>query len=179
MLLDAGLDTGPILSARVLELASDETGQSLHDKLARLGADLLVATLPLYLSGAIAPQPQDDSLATYAPQIKKEQGEIDWSQPAAAIDRQVRAFTPWPGTYTYWDALALKVLSGYASAGAAKPGQIVECDGALAIGTGDGLYLPTALQLAGKKRLTAAEFRNGYGDIIGAELGTSRQHKAS
>ena len=171
MLLDAGLDTGPILSARKLELASDETGQSLHDKLARLGADLLVATLPLYLAGAVTPRPQDDSLATYAPQIKKEQGRIDWSQPAAAIDRQVRAFTPWPGTYTYWNALTLKVLSGYASDGVAKPGQIVDRDGLLAIGTGDGLYLPTALQLAGKKRLAVVEFRNGYGDIMGAELG--------
>ena len=171
MLLDAGLDTGPILSTRELALASDETGQSLHDKLARLGAGLLVETLPPYLSGELAPRPQDDSLATYAPQIKKEQGEIDWARPAAAIDRLVRAYTPWPGTYTYWRAKALKVLAGYACQGVAKPGRVVERDGSLAIGTGDGLYAPTGLQLAGKKRLTVAEFRNGYGDIIGAELG--------
>ena len=175
MLLDAGLDTGPILAKRALKLAPDETGLSLHDKLAQLGADLLVETLPHYLSGEFDLQPQDESQATYAPQIKKEEGEIDWSKPALSIDRQVRAFTPWPGTFTAWNELTLKVIAGCAGAGAARVGQVIEQAGAIAIGTGDGLYFPTELQLAGKKRLKVLEFLNGYGEIVGATLGVSPQ----
>ena len=86
MLLDAGLDTGPLLAKRALPLAPDETGQSLHDKLSQLGAELLVETLPRYLNGEIEPQEQDDSLATYAPRIKKEEGRIDWTR-SAQVDR--------------------------------------------------------------------------------------------
>ena len=171
MLLDAGLDTGPILATRGLELSPEETGQSLHDKLAQLGAELLVETLPRYLSGDLTPQPQDASLATYAPQIRKAEGEIDWSMPAHVIDRQVRAFTPWPGSYTYWRSSTLKIIAGRAGAGEAKAGQVVERDGAIAIGAGDGLYYPSILQLAGRKRLSAADFVNGHSDIIGAVLG--------
>ncbi len=171
MLLDAGLDTGPILEKRGLELSPGETGQSLHDKLALLGAELLVETLPRYLSGELAPQPQDASLATYAPQIRKAEGEIDWSLPANLIDRQVRAFTPWPGSYTHWRAAALKIIAGRAGEGEAKAGQVLERDGAIAIGAGDGLYFPSILQLAGRKRLSAADFVNGHADFIGAILG--------
>ena len=175
MLLDAGLDTGPILAKRALELAPEETGLSLHDKLAQLGADLLVDTLPHFLSCELDPQPQDESQATYAPQIKKEEGEIDWSEPARSIDRQVRAFTPWPGTFTAWNETTLKVIAGCAGDGAAKVGQVIEREGAIAIGTGDGLYFPSELQLAGKKRLTVLEFLNGYGEIVGATLGGNPQ----
>ena len=175
MLLDAGLDTGPILAKRALELTPEETGLSLHDKLAQLGADLLVDTLPHFLSGELDPQPQDESQATYAPQIKKEEGEIDWSEPARSIDRQVRAFTPWPGTFTAWNETTLKVIAGCAGDGGARVGQVIEQAGAIAIGTGDGLYFPSELQLAGKKRLTVLEFLNGYGEIVGATLGGNPQ----
>ena len=171
MLLDAGLDTGPLLSRRSLELAADETGASLHDKLSLLGADLLLETIPAYLSGEIKPQAQDDALATYAPQIKKAQGEIDWKLPAVEIDRLVRAFTPWPGTFSHWAGKTLKIISGRAFQGAARPGMVVMRDGELAIGTGAGLYMAHELQLAGKKRLTARDFINGNRDIIGAQLG--------
>jgi methionyl-tRNA formyltransferase len=116
MKMDAGLDTGPILSSRAIALSQRETGQSLHDKLAALGAELLIETLPGYLSGVIQPQPQDDAQATYAPAIAKEEGIIDWTQDAAAIDRLVRAFTPWPGTMTTWNGQPLKILSGSVSA---------------------------------------------------------------
>ena len=171
MLLDAGLDTGPILAQRRLELSPGETGQSLHDKLALLGAELLVETLPRYLASELAPQPQDASQATYAPQIRKAEGEIDWSLPAQLIDRQVRAYTPWPGSYTFWRGSTLKVIAGRAGAGEAKAGQVVERNGQIAIGAGDGLYYPSILQLAGRKQLSSADFANGHGDIIGAILG--------
>ena len=174
MLLDAGLDTGPLLSKRSLELMPDETGASLHDKLSLLGADLLLETIPAYLSGEIAPQAQDDSLATYAPQIKKSEGEIDWNMPALEIDRLVRAFTPWPGAFSHWAGKTLKIISGRPYDGAAKPGSVQQRDGELAIGTGAGFYLASELQLAGKKRLTARDFINGHGDIIGAQLEAPR-----
>ena len=170
MLLDAGLDTGPVLSRHALALARDETGQSLHDRLALLGADLLSQTLPRYLAGKIAPQPQDDALATYAPQLKKSDGRIDWTRPAAEIERLARAFRPWPGTFTHWKGQQLKVISGREAEGNLPAGQVYELKGMIAIGTGEGLYLPSALQMAGKKNLPIADFVNGYRDFLGARL---------
>ncbi len=171
MLLDAGLDTGPLLASRPITLTSDETSQSLHDKLAHLGADLLLDTLPGYLSGDIAPMPQDDAQASYAPQIKKADGMIDWRQSAVEIDRLARAYTPWPGIYSFWRGKTLKIIAGKAAAGQAAPGKVLNWQGETAIGTGHGLYLPRELQLAGKKALGASDFVNGYRDFIGAQLG--------
>lgn len=170
MKMDAGLDTGPILSQRAIPLAADETGASLHDKLAALGAELLMDTLPGYLSGAIQPQPQDDSLATYAPTIAKEEGNIDWTQAAASIERLVRAFTPWPGTYTTWNSQMLKILSGKVGKGYAKPGQVVSTPDGIGIGTGDGLYLLRQVQLAGRKVMSVEEFVRGQADFVGTKV---------
>ena len=170
MLLDAGLDTGPILSSRSVALERNETGQTLHDRLARLGADLLSVTIPRYLAGDIAQQVQDGSQATYAPQIKKGDGKIDWTQTAAEIERQVRAFAPWPGAYTQWKDAQLKIISGLPGEGKLPAGQVANLNGAIAIGTGAGLYLPSELQLAGKKRVPAGEFVNGYRDFLGSRL---------
>ncbi|PJF41496.1 MAG: methionyl-tRNA formyltransferase [Phototrophicales bacterium] len=171
MKMDAGLDTGPMLAQRAIPLAPDETGQSLHDKLATLGAELLLETLPGYLAGDITPQPQDDSLATLAPQIKKEEGHIDWSQSAASIERLVRAFTPWPGTYTFWDGTQLKILRGEVGDGHADAGVVIERDERIAIGTGEGLYYPQEVQLAGKKAVDIEAFLRGHQTFIGARLG--------
>lgn len=170
MLLDAGLDTGPLLAKRAMQLAPDETGQSLHDKLALLGAELLVEALPRYLSGEIEPRPQDESQATYAPRIKKEEGKIDWSCPARSIERMVRAFTPWPGAYTCWAGAPLRILAGRHGAGSAEAGRVIEKHGNIAIGTGDGLYYPTSLQVPGKRPSRVSDFVNGYLDFAGALL---------
>ena len=170
MVLDAGLDTGPVLSSQSVELAANETGQSLHDTLAALGADLLSRTLPKFLAGDIRPQAQDDTRATYAPQIKKSDGKIDWTRPAAEIDRLARAFTPWPGAFTSWQGKQLKLVAGRAGAGSLPAGQVAELNGRIAIGAGAGVYLPSALQLAGKKQLPATDFVNGYRDFVGARL---------
>ena len=115
-------------SQRAIPIAPDETGQSLHDKLAELGGDLLIDTLPGYLDGAIQPQPQDDALVTLAPRIQKEEGHVDWTQSAAQIERTVRAFTPWPGTFTFWNDQQLKILSGHVIDGSAAPGQVVRVE---------------------------------------------------
>lgn len=171
MLMDAGLDTGPILSQSAIPIAPQETGQSLHDKLAELGAQLLIATLPQYLEGAIQPQPQPNEGITYAPQVTKEDGRIDWSQPATAIDCLIRALTPWPGTYTYWQGKQLKIHQGEAQAGYLPAGIVGEVNGRIAIGTAQGLYLPQVVQIEGKKALDIDDFIRGYRHFVGARLG--------
>ena len=171
MLMDAGLDTGPMLAKRAIPIAADETGQSLHDKLAPLGAELLIETLPKYLSGVIQPQAQDESQASYAPQIKKEEGRIDWSQSALVIERLARAFDPWPGAFTSWQGRQLKIHAGGHGPGRARPGQVIVQGGRIAIGAGVGLVYPTELQLAGKKRMSIDDFANGHSDFVGALLG--------
>lgn len=172
MLMDAGLDTGPMLAKRAIPIAADETGQSLHDKLARLGAALLIETLPKYLSGMIQPQIQDESQASYAPSIKKEEGRIDWTQSALAIERLVRAFNPWPGAFTTWQGRQLKIHAGRHGPGRARPGQVIGQGGQIAIGAGAGLVYPTELQLAGKKRMSIDSFAKGRSDFVGALLGS-------
>lgn len=171
MKMDAGLDTGPMLMQRAIPIAPDETGQSLHDKLAQLGADLLIEALSKYFAGEITPIPQPDEGVTLAPQIKKEDGHIQWSQPAIVIERLVRAFTPWPGTYTFWDGKQLKIHTGYVGDGQATLGKVVmNTDQHIAIGTGDGLFYPTEVQLEGRKRLPIADFVRGQPTFVGAVL---------
>jgi len=171
MMIDAGLDTGDILTKRAVTIENDETAQTLHDKLASIGGDLLIETLPKYLSGEVQPQKQDESLVTYASQIKKEDGQIDWSQSAVSVERLVRAFTPWPGTFTFWNDKQLKIHSGTNGDEQAPQGQVIEKNGQIAIGTGDGLYYPKEIQLSGKKRMSINDFANGYSDFVGATLG--------
>lgn len=171
MLLDAGLDTGPMLAKREIVLAADETGDTLHNKLATLGADLLTDTLPSWLRGEITPQDQDNALATYAPQIKKQEGEIDWLQSADEIERMVRAYQPWPRAYTHWQGARLTIEAGVVLNGQTQPGLVIQQRNRIAVGTGDRLFCPTMLQLPGKKRLFVGDFINGYPAFIGAQLG--------
>lgn len=172
MQMDAGLDTGPVLSKRAIDIAPDETGQSLHDKMAQLGAELLRDTLPSYLRGELEPQPQDDSQATYAPQISKDEGRLDWTRSAAELERLVRAFTPWPGTFTTWQGKQLKVHRAELAQGQAEPGRVVALGGGgCAVGTAQGLLRLLEVQLEGKKRLAIGEFLRGQDDLIGGRLG--------
>ncbi|MFC1960577.1 methionyl-tRNA formyltransferase [Chloroflexota bacterium] len=173
MRMDAGLDTGPMIAQRAIPIEPTETGQSLHDKLAVLGGELLLDTLPAYIAGDIQPQPQpnDETQITYARQIKKNEGRINWQDSATAIDRLVRAFTPWPGTFTQWDDRLLKIKSGTTTSGTARPGEVVNHQGQLAIGTGERLYMPQMIQLAGKKAVNAGDFWRGHAEIIGTQLG--------
>lgn len=171
MRMDAGLDTGPMLSQHAIPILPSDTGQTMHDKLSKLGGVLLLETLPNYLDGTIIPQPQDDTLMTFAPRIQKEEGHIDWSQPAAAIERTMRAFTPWPGTTTVWNGKQLKIHWGEISEGSAQPGQVISTQGRIAIGTGDGLFLPSRLQLEGKSAVSIDDFVRGYASFVGSTLG--------
>jgi len=172
MQMDAGLDTGPMLSKRSLPIAPDETSASLHDKMAQLGAELLRDTLPAYLRGELVPQPQDDAYTTYAPQISKDEGRLDWTRSADELERLVRAFTPWPGTFTTWQGKQLKIHRAALAQGQADMGQVVALDdGGCAVGTAQGLLRLLEVQLEGKKRLPISEFLRGQADFIGRQLG--------
>jgi methionyl-tRNA formyltransferase len=115
MKMDPGVDTGPILSQRLIPLAVDETGRSLSGKMSTLGADLLLETLPRYLTGELVTRPQPEEGATYAPMLKKEDGLLDFSQPATALERRIRAMNPWPGAFFKWQGLPLKVFKAHAT----------------------------------------------------------------
>jgi methionyl-tRNA formyltransferase len=174
MKMDVGLDTGPMLSRRAIPILPTDTGQSLHDKLASLGGELILETLIPYFEGNITPEAQDDSQHTYAPMLKKDDGAINWEEPAEAIERQVRAYTPWPGTYTTWNGQVLKIIAGtVTSDGSAKPGEVKRLhDGTVAVATGNGFYVPTTVQLAGKAAMPITAFVNGYSTFVGSILGT-------
>ena len=170
MKMDAGLDTGPMLKMRAIPIASDETGASLHDKLSVLGAELLMETLPGYLDGTVSPQAQPEAGITIAPQVKKEEGNIDWSQDAQAIERLIRAFTPWPGTFSFFKGQQLKILNGEVTTGSASPGKVVKTVDSVAVGTGRDLLRLKTIQLAGRRAMPVEEFVKGQADFTEATL---------
>lgn len=178
MLLDAGIDTGPMLLKRSIPIAQDDTTATLTPKLANLGAQCLLETLPLWVEGHIIPEPQDEMQATHTRMLKKEDGLLNWKRPAAVLVRQVRAYSPWPGTYTHWQGKLLKIQAAHAlplqPAETILPGTVGTHDEAghrlLSIATGSGLLAVSQLQLEGKKAMSAEDFLRGYGSIIGTVL---------
>ncbi|NLX37091.1 MAG: methionyl-tRNA formyltransferase [Chloroflexi bacterium] len=174
MLTDAGMDTGPIIAQAELEIDTRETTATLTTRLAALGAALLGDTLPAWLRGELKPRPQDDCLASQAPPISRQEAAIDWSQRAVAIDRQVRAFDPWPGAYTTLHGQLLKILAASvstASPGGEEPGTVLALADNIGVATGKGVLQLERLQLAGKRAMDAAALARGRDDLIGARLG--------
>ena len=163
MYMDEGLDTGDILLAEPLAISPDETTGQLHDRLAALAAPCLLKALDLLEKG-IAPRiPQDNSLATYAPKLKKTDGLLDWHQPAEALATRIRAMSPWPGAYTHLAGQTLKIHSASVSKNSGPPSEILSSDpGTLRIGCGIASLDLHAVQLEGRKRLPAAEFLRGH-----------------
>ena len=162
MRMDAGVDTGPTLSQRALPIQPDDNAGALSERLAALGGELLLETLPAYLSGELAPQPQEDAGATYAPMLNKADGQLDFSQPAEALARRVRAFNPWPGAFTIWQGQMLKIQRAHAvPTPCAVPGQTVIYQGLPAFCTSDGLLALDELQPAGKKPQPGKAFLQG------------------
>ncbi len=161
MKMDEGLDTGPILSQRALPLAPDETDETLAAKLASLGAELLLETLPRYLSGEIVPRPQPSEGVTYAPLIRKEDGLLDFSKPAIELERRVRAFRSWPGAWFLWENAPLKVLWARVVEQNAPAGARLRWRGWPALGTAQGLLLLEEVQPAGKKPMSGKAFLAG------------------
>lgn len=167
MKMDQGLDTGPILSQRSIPISDSVTAGELFDQLAQMGADLLIETLPRYVSGEIQPRPQDDRAATYAPRLKKGDGELDFFQPADFLARMVRAYHPWPGAYAYFGATRLKVFHAHSEPGdSVVPGQRYIVDEQPAWGTVDGLLVLDEVQAAGKDRMSGRDFLLGVRDWI-------------
>jgi methionyl-tRNA formyltransferase len=161
MKMDRGVDTGGILAQRRIPIDELETGGSLSEKLAPLGADLLVSTLPRYLSGELELQPQVDRAATYAPILKKGDGLLDFTRPADELARHVRAHNPRPGAFLEWNGQPFKVHIAHVEAGNARVGQRVILHGQAAIGTGRGLLVLDGVQPAGKKPMSGQAFLAG------------------
>jgi methionyl-tRNA formyltransferase len=179
MLIDAGVDTGPILLQRAIPIAEDDTTGSLTPKLATLGAETLLEALPLWVQGNITLQPQEERFASHTRMLHKEDGKIDWSRPADVLAQAVRAFTPWPGAYTHWGKRLLKIISAHptqtdaGSEGRNGTVSLRKENGlqTIAIATGNGHLIVEKLQLEGKKVMSAGEFLRGYSQIVGEVLG--------
>ena len=176
MIMDAGMDTGPILTQRKISISDEDTTGSLEAKLAELGGQLLLETIPRWLERRVKSKPQDDSQATYTRIIKKEDGKVDWRLSNRELWRQVRAFDPWPGSYTYWKGSRLKLLKvvplydkkfGEPGSVVALPSTAAETVG---VQTGDGILGLVRVQLEGKRELSADEFARGQRDFIGSTL---------
>ena len=162
MKMDQGLDTGPILDQRSIPIPTDRTAGDMFSILAQMGADLLVETIPRYFQGEIEPQPQDDAKATYAPRLKKEDGQLDFNKSAYFLARQVRAYHPWPGTFQFFEDLYIKVFKAHAvKAAKSIPGKRYVVDNSPAWGTAEGLLVLDQLQPAGKMPMTGEAFLHG------------------
>jgi methionyl-tRNA formyltransferase len=173
MLMDPGMDTGPVLAQARRPVEADDTTESLGARLATLGAALLVETLPGWLAGAVAPVPQSElpGEVTSCRLIRKEDGAIDWRLPAVQIERMTRAYTPWPGAWTLWQGQPFRINRAAVMEGNVAPGAVVKLAGALAVGTGAGLLRLIEVQPAGKRAMAAADFANGAPAFIGSRLG--------
>jgi methionyl-tRNA formyltransferase len=184
ILMDPGMDSGPLLAQRRLPIDDSDTAGTLMEKLSHLAAGLVAETLPRWLRDEVEPQPQDHSLATKAPLLNKEHGAIDWSLPAAEIWRRVRAYNPWPGAYTTLDGRLLHIWEARPLAdGDAAPGTVVTLSaeqqaglppatgrGAFGVTTGEGVLAVLAAQREGRRTLTASEFLRGMRGFIGRRL---------
>ena len=161
MKMDVGLDTGPMLRQRSIRLTRDDTAGSVFEALSHLGADLLIETLPDYLSGKVQPVPQPEEGATYAPMLKKEEGRLDFTRPAEELERRVHAFNPWPGAFMDFDGALLKVHRAHVEAGEAEAGQRLVYREQPAVAAGGGILILDEVQPAGKKSMSGKSFLAG------------------
>ena len=162
MYMDEGLDTGDILLQRPGDILPGDTGGSLHDRLAQIAPEALLESLRLLAAGSAPRTPQDNTLATYAPKLKREHGKIDWSESAEVIERKIRGFNPWPGAFTQIGGQNLKVFSATLVDLSGQPGEILRSQGQLVIAAGRGALSLGDVQLEGKRRMSAAEFLRGH-----------------
>lgn len=175
MKMDAGLDTGPMLATRRTPILPTDDGQTLHDRLAALGAELLAETIPGYVAGTIVPQSQPAGGSSYAAKIKKEDGRIDWQQPATVIWNRLRAFSPWPGAFTFLSAACppplLKIWKAEVADLVGPPGTVISADKAgIIVGCGQGSLRVLELQREGGKRLPVSAFLAGCALPAGSQF---------
>lgn len=174
MLMDAGMDTGDILLQRKAVIQPEETAGSLHERLAEAGARVLVETLDLLKRGALEARAQDNSQATYAPMLAKEDGRVDWRQDAKRICCHIRGLDPWPGGFTYWQGKRLKIFGCRALpvSSTAEPGTVIAAaDNGLQVAAGKGAVLIETLQLEGGRPLAVTDFLRGHQLQVEDKLG--------
>ena len=167
MQVNAGLDTGDILTQEKTPIRPDDNAESLHDRLARLGADLLLRTIPDYIAGKIQPRPQPAETASHARKITKDDGRIDWTLPARVIWNRVRGLVPWPGAFSYLPVQPrphlLKVWQAEVADGSGSPGEVLQADkNGLLVGCGTQALRILSIQREGGRRLTPQQFLAGY-----------------
>jgi methionyl-tRNA formyltransferase len=167
MKISPELDAGDIISQRKVKIEESDNAQTLHDKLAKVGAELLIETIPDYVSGKITPVPQDHSKATYCKPITKEMGRIDWKLPAKKIFNMVRAFTPWPSAYAEFKGKRVKITEAEPVNLQGNPGEVVKADRELVVATGEGALKIKRLRPEGRKEITGEEFIRGYRVKVG------------
>ncbi len=175
MLMDKGMDTGPVLASARIPIGTQDTTGSLTAKLSLVGARLLLDVIPHWSSGELSPRPQNEAEATYCTAISKEAGEIDWRLPALDIWRRVRAYQPWPGCYTGWQGRQLSIIEALPldDGAAGEVGQVIAVNRegvAFGVNTGNGVLGVLKVQLEGKRAMPAADFLRGQRQFIGAIL---------
>ncbi|HVU09302.1 MAG TPA: methionyl-tRNA formyltransferase [Verrucomicrobiae bacterium] len=172
MKMNAGLDTGEIISQAHAPILPEDNSQTLHDRLAQLGADLLVKTIPDYVAGKIVLKPQNNSEVTTTAKIKKEDGKIDWNEPAEKILNRLRAFTPWPGIFTILNGQLLKIWRAEILGKSGKAGEILSADkNGIVVACGKNALRVLELQREGGRRLNAQEFLAGHPLKSGEKFG--------
>jgi len=175
MLMDAGLDTGPVLAQGQAAISRQDTTGTLTEKLALVGAHMLVETLPRWVRGDITPLRQEETLSTYSKMMVKEDGEIDWSKPAGEIWLKVRALQPWPGCYTRWRGKQIKIIEALPlpPVETAQAGYVVALNHEkvrFGVAAGGGVLGIVRVQMEGKKAMSSAEFLRGQAGLVGAVL---------
>jgi methionyl-tRNA formyltransferase len=164
------LDTGPILAAERIAIPADATAAGLHDELAELAARMVGPVVDDLAAGRAVPRPQPEAGVTYAPKLDKAEGRLDWSQPAALLERRLRALNPWPGCWTEIGGQRVRVLGGEVVAGTGAPGELL--DDRLTIACGEGALRLTRVQRAGGRAMSGAAFLRGFQVPLGARLGS-------
>ncbi len=173
MKINEKMDEGEIVSSISYPVSDIETYETLYNKLAKIGAELLIKTIPQWIKGEIKPQPQDETKATYTKILTRENGKIDWQKPAEEIERQIRAYSPWPGSFTVFCGKMLKILEADILICEEKKqaGEVfLTKEGELAVGTGQSCLIVRKLQLEGGKPLLSQDFLRGHQEIIGTIL---------
>jgi methionyl-tRNA formyltransferase len=163
MQMDSGLDTGPVLMQEKIPILEDDTTGTLHDRLAELGAKLIVQTLDALEAGEVRATPQSAEGVTYAAKLGRGEARVDWRESAVSVNRRVRAFNPSPGADTRVRGVELKIWRCATAAGQGKPGEVLSVGPhGLGVACGEGVLLVTELQRSGGKRLPATEFLRGF-----------------
>ena len=179
MQLDEGMDSGPIIAQRETTIGVNETAEDLTVRLFEMGAQLLADTLPRWRTGEFAPKPQCKADATITRLLRREDGEIDWTRPADHIARQIRAYHPWPGTFTHWNGKQLKVQQAvpFDNEEEFVTGTVLEIDQGIrqgiGVATGAGILLLQRVQPEGRQAMDIGDFTRGYRDFVGSRLGAS------